>query len=192
MRDNTKTIFEKMKKWSGKITATRFLIEGEEAEKLQTMLANAVEIPFSEFDKSFTKLKELCQFKEEVCYNQIVASGREVFSRRLNNELTYTGVINYGLLGTGSAAVNDADTVLDNEVKRKAVATRSRVGNTITLRFFFSKSDISGTFPEFGTVIDGTASVDTGQLFNRALTGGWVKSSLEALTVTVQFDLNAA
>lgn len=186
-----KELQEKLKKWKGRVTFTNFLIDSDEARQIQNILGNAEDMSPIEFNEYFERLNIICKkTREETFNNQIVAVGREVFTARLINELTYTGVINYGALGTGSAAVSDSDTVLDTEVKRKGIATRSRVGNTATLRFFYTKSDTNGTYEEFGTFIDGTASADTGQMFNRVLTGGWTKSALEALTVTVQFDLN--
>ena len=186
-----KTITEKLKKWSGKISFENIAVNGEEAEAIQNTLANAVDIAPQKYTELLNRLKELSGgVKEKVFYNKIVAVGRECFSRRLINDTTYTGVINYGAVGTGSAAVSDSDTVLDTEVKRKGVATRARSGNVVTLRFFYSKADVSGTLNEFGTFIDGTSTVDTGQMFNRALTGGWVKSASEALSVSVQFNLN--
>lgn len=193
MIDNIeKTMGEKMKKWTGKITLTNFFIDSEEAEQIDTFLKNAINISAELYQEKVNRLREICTVKEHVFYNQIVQVGREVFSRRLTNDTTYTGIINYGAVGTGTTAVNDSDTVLDTEVKRKGVAVYSRTTDSATLRFFYSKADVSGTLEEFGTFIDGTASADTGQLFNRALTGGWVKSSSESLTVTVQFDLNPA
>lgn len=187
-----KIITEKIGKWVGKVTFTNFEIVGEEANRIHDLLANAGEISAEVFEGYMARLRELCGVREETFNNQIVSVGRQCFAARLINELTYTGVINYGAIGTGSTAVSDGQTALTTESKRKGIATRSRTGNTVTLRFFYSKSDANGTFNEFGTFIDGTASAGTGQMFNRVLTGGWVKSSLEALTVTCQFDLNAS
>jgi len=184
---------EKMMKPRGLMTFTAFTIgKNREARKIDTFLKNAVDIPPALFEKYFNRLKELCEYREETFVNQVVAVGRECFTGRLIGETTYTGAINYGALGTGSTAVSDADTTLGTEVKRKAVATRTRTGNSATLRFFYSKSDTNGTYNEFGTFIDGTSTVDTGQMFNRVLTGGWTKSASESLTVTAQFDLNPA
>lgn len=185
-------VTDKLGKWVGKVTLTNFKIVGEEATRIHDLLANAGEMAPDIFEGYMARLRELCGVKEQTFNNQIVSVGRQCFSARLINELTYTGVINYGAVGTGSTAIADNQTTLTTEVKRKGIATRSRTGNTVTLRFFYSKSDVSGTFNEFATFIDGTASADTGVMFNRVLTGGWVKSSLEALTVTVQFDLNAS
>lgn len=190
MQDLSHTIKEQVKKWKGRVTFTSLEVVGEEAERLEALLSAAVDMPAAVFEKNLARLRELCTVREVTYDNQIVLVGREVFARRLINDLTYSGVINYGALGSGSTAINDADVALDTEVKRKAVAARSRSGDTVTVRFFYSKSDTNGTYNEFGTFIDGTTAADSGQMFNRVLTGGWVKSALEALTVTAQFDLN--
>jgi len=186
------TIKEKMGKWRGRVTFTSLEVVGEEAEKLEAMLSAAVNMPAEIFEKHLARLRELCTVREMTFENQIVLSGRSVFARRLANDTTYTGIINWGALGTSSTAISDAQTQLVAEVKRKGVATVARTDDSVTLRFFYSKSDTNGTYEEFGTFIDGTSASNSGQMFNRVLTGGWVKSALEALTVTVQFDLNAA
>lgn len=177
----------------GVMTFTSFTIgDNQEAKEIDTFLKNAVNIAPALFEKYFNRLKEICSYREESFVNQVVSIGRECFTGRLIGETTYTGAINYGALGTGSTAVSDSDVALDTEVKRKAVATRTRTVNSATLRFFYSKSDTNGTYEEFGTFIDGTSAADSGQMFNRVLTGGWTKSASESLTVTAQFDLNPA
>lgn len=177
----------------GRVTLTSFTVgNNKEAKEIEKFLNTAIDISPELFEQKIQRLKQLCDFKEKTFKNQVVSVGRQCFAGRLVGETTYTGIINYGALGTGSTAISDSDTVLDTEVKRKAVATRSRTGTSVTVRFFFTKSDTNGTYEEFGTFIDGSASADSGQLFNRVLTGGWTKSSSETLTVTVQFDLNPA
>jgi len=192
MQTIEKNISEKKKFAKGLVTFTSFVLDSDEAREIDRELGLAVDMPANIYDQKIARLRELCEVREHTFENQIVLVGREVFTRRLTNDTTYTGIINYGALGTGSAAITDADTVLDTEVKRKGVAVYSRTTDTATLRFFYSKADTNGTYEEFGTFIDGTSTVDTGQMFNRVLTGGWVKSASESLTVTVQFDLNAA
>ena len=187
-----KTLLEKVAKWKGRVTLTSFVIGCGEAQEIHDLLESSGEMEASVFEGYMARLRELCTVREAAFDNMVVSVGRQCFAARLINELTYTGVINYGALGTGSTAVSDGQTTLTTEVKRKGIATRTRSGNTVTLRFFYSKSDTNGTYNEFGTFIDGTSTADTGQMFNRVLTGGWVKSALEALTVTVQFDLNAS
>ncbi len=185
-----KAITEKKKFAKGLVTFTKFFIDCKEAEDIDAELKLATDMPEEIYLQKINRLKHICKFKEHTFENQIVLSGRSVFSRILTNDLTYTGVINYGALGTSSTAVSDGQTILVAETKRKAVASYSRSTDSATIRFFYSKSDTNGTYQEFGTFIDGTSSSGTGQMFNRVLTGGWTKSSSESLTVTVQFDLN--
>jgi hypothetical protein len=54
---------------------------------------------------------------------------------------------------------------------------------------FYSKADTNGTYQEFGTFIDGSASANSGQLFTRMLTGGWTKTSSESMTVSAQYTI---
>lgn len=128
--------------------------------------------------------------REKVIKNLITTVGRSVLAQRLANTTTYTGVINYGALGSSATAVNNADTQLGTEVFRKVVASSSYTTNTAFIDFFYSKADTNGTYQEFGTFIDGAAGANTGQLFTHALTGGWVKTSSESMTVSCQYQIN--
>lgn len=177
-------------KWKGRVTFTTFKIDTDEAEKLQDFLARAENVEPSVFEKAFNRLKDICEVREVAYDNLIVAAGRSVFARLLAGDDTFSGEVNYGAVGTDDTTVTDGDTELGAEIARKGIATRSRTGTTVLLRFFFGKTDFDDTAEEFGTFIDGTGSADSGEMFNRVLTGGWAKSDLEALTVTVQFDLN--
>lgn len=142
------------------------------------------------YKEMVAEMSRLFKVREYYLENLICLVGRSVIAQRLSNDTTYTGVINYGLLGTGSTAVNASDTTLETEVFRKITAPTSFTDNQAFIDFFYSKSDTNGTYNEFGTVIDGTASADTGQLFTHALTGGWVKSSNESMTIAVIYDIN--
>lgn len=167
-------------------------IVGTRAQEIDRELKTAVLIPRRRFVALIKELDSLCPAKTSVICNLVVQAGRNVLAGILNGELTYTGIINYGALGTSATAVTSGDTTLGAEVKRKQVATRTRSGSQINFDFYYSKSDVNGTFEEFGMFIDGTATVDTGQMFNHLLTGGWTKSSSESLTASVQLDLNAS
>lgn len=136
-------------------------------------------------------MKELEEFmtKEKVITNLITTAGRSVLAQRLANTTTYTGIINYGVLGSSATAVANGDTQLTAEVFRKVVASSSYTTNVAFIDFFYGKADTNGTYQEFGTVIDGTASANTGQLFTHALTGGWVKTSSESMTVSCQYTI---
>ena len=130
-------------------------------------------------------------FKREMTVkNIVVTAGRSVLAQRLANTTTYTGTINYGALGSSSAAVNNADTQLGTEVFRKVVASASFTGAVAFIDFFYSKADTNGTYQEFATFIDGTGSANSGQLFTHLLTGGWVKTASESMTVSCTYTFS--
>ena len=175
----------------GRITITNYLIESEEAQKLQEYIGSLVDVPQAVFEALEQRLRSLCTVRETVFHNAVVMSGRTVFTRIMVGDTTYTGAINWGAIGTSATAVSDSQTQLVAEVKRKGIATKVRTDDSVTLRFFYTKADAAGTFQEFACFIDGTSAANSGQMYNRALTGGWAKSALEAMTVTVTLDLNA-
>jgi hypothetical protein len=130
-------------------------------------------------------MAKLRKFKtrEMVVENIVPTVGRSVLAQRIAGITTYTGTINYGALGSASTAVANSDTQLGTEVFRKIPAVQSASTNVATIQFFFTKGDTNGTYQEWGAFIDGTASANTGQIFSHLLTGGWVKSSSETMTV---------
>lgn len=174
----------------GVVTFRNFLLTSPRALQIDAELSNAQKMERTKYDALIEELAEICPTRSIVKHNLVVLSGRVVFAMRLSGDTTYTGIINYGALGTSSTAVSDGQTQLVAEVKRKAVATVTRTTSQVNLDFFYSKSDTNGTYQEFGTFIDGTASANTGQMYNRLLTGGWTKSTLESMTVSLQINLN--
>lgn len=128
--------------------------------------------------------------REVVIENLITTVGRSVLAQRLAGVTTYTGIINYGALGSSATAVANSDTQLTAEVFRKVTASASYTTNVAFIDFFYSKTDTNGTYNEFGTFIDGAAGANTGQIFTHALTGGWVKTSSESMTVSCQYTIS--
>ncbi len=135
------------------------------------------------------EMRDLFFVREYKVTNLITTEGRAVLAARLANDTTYTGIINYGALGSSATAPTNADTQMTAEVFRKVVASASDTTNQAFIDFFYSKADTNGTYEEFGTFIDGTATINTGQMFTHALTGGWVKSASESLTVSVTYTI---
>lgn len=120
--------------------------------------------------------------------------GRNLIAQRLASQNTYTLNINYGEIGTGTNTPAASDTALQTPVAR-ALMTSATIGvglNVITIRFFFSDAVLAnGTYREFGTFIDGTATLGSGQLFNRALFSvAYVKATGEDSTFEVEFTIN--
>lgn len=123
-------------------------------------------------------------------HNLVTTIGRNVLARLLAGDVTYSGQINYGALGSSSTAVNNSDTQLGTEVYRKLFASHTTDGNNVAfVDFFYAATDVSGTFQEFGNAIDGTASANTGRLFSHILTGGWTKTSLQSMFVSCQYTI---
>lgn len=116
--------------------------------------------------------------------NLVVNVTKNLFAGRINGETTYTGAINWLALGTGSNTPAATDTQLQTEVGRKAPLTQSRSSNQVTFEFYFAPTEAIGTLKEVGAFIDGTATPNSGQLFDRAAID-ITKTSLNSLTVTL-------
>lgn len=83
----------------------------------------------------------------------------------------YQGGINYGAIGTSNTAVNVADTQLGTEFARTVVSFYQDLTNSeAAIQFFFPDGVLTNqTYYEFGTFVNGTASANSGQIFNHAL-----------------------
>ena len=125
-------------------------------------------------------------------HNIIVDAGLEELAKSMSGERATTPDINYGLLGTGTPDVAANRTQLVTESFRKVAASRSHDKNIIYIDLFFDAADCSGTYTEFGNVIDGTASANTGTLFSYIATGGWVKTASQSLFISCEYHLNNA
>jgi hypothetical protein len=124
-------------------------------------------------------------------HNLITTIGRNVLARLLAGDTTYSGQINYGALGSSSTPVNNSDTKLGTEVFRKLYASHTTDGNNVAyVDFFYAATDTNGTYNEFGSFIDGTASADTGRIFSHILTGGWTKTSLQSMFISAQYTIS--
>jgi hypothetical protein len=74
-------------------------------------------------------------------------------------------------------------------VYRKLNAGAAVDGNNAYVDWFIASGDVANqTFNEFGAVIDGTASANTGQAISLLLTGGWVKSG--ALFISLSLTIS--
>lgn len=120
--------------------------------------------------------------------------GRNIIAQRLASTNTYTLNITHGEIGTGTNVPANSDTALQTPTARVAttLATISIALNVVSCQFFFGDAALAnGTYREFGTFIDGTATIGTGQLFNRALFAtAYTKASGEDTTIEVEFTIN--
>lgn len=116
--------------------------------------------------------------------NLVVNVAKNGFAAILNDESGFTGIINYGAIGTSTASPALTDTTLTAEIARAVVESNSRANNVATITFYFDPTTGNGTLKEFGAFIDGTASANTGTLFDR-VNIDVVKTSLNSLRITL-------
>lgn len=118
-------------------------------------------------------------------------TGKSLILQRLNATNTYSLNISHGEIGTGNTAPAASDTALDTPEVREAKAVGSISTNILTMQFFFPDADLpNDTYYEFGTFVDGSGTLGSGQIFNRALFGiPYEKGTNEDTTVEVEFTL---
>lgn len=146
---------------------------------------------WEEYRVLIDRLHENFKVEELVIENITTTVGRSVLAQRLGGDTTYTGIVNYTALGDDNTAAVVGDATLGNETYRKAISSGTDAANIAYLETFFTASETSGTFEEYGMFIDGTGSADTGQLFNR-FTSTVVKSLTETLNVQSIITFNDA
>lgn len=134
------------------------------------------------------QLHKKFKLREVLVKNITTTAGRNVLARRLSGNTTYTGIVNYTALGTSNTAPAVSDTQLGTETYRKALSSGTYASNIAYLETFFTASEVSGTFQEYGNFIDGSGTANSGQLFNRFIQTV-TKSITETLNVqsTVTF-----
>lgn len=135
---------------------------------------------WQEYKHFLRKLHNLCKVDESVIENITTTVGRTVLARRLSGNTVYSGTVNYTALGSDNTAAAVGDATLGNETYRKALSSGTYLANVAYLETFFSATEVTGTFEEYGMYIDGGAGADTGQLFNR-FTETKVKTSSQTL-----------
>ena len=120
----------------------------------------------------------------EVVHNLSPTVGRTALAMRLAGDTTYTGTVTRVAIGNGTTAPANGDTVLDNETYRKAFDDTTFINNVAYLSAFIPAGTATGTHTEAGLFIDGTNTVDTGQIISRVLLSPQiVKSALVSLTI---------
>lgn len=120
-------------------------------------------------------------------------TGRNLIAQRLSGVNTYSLNITHADIGTGTTTPANTDTTLQAPTVRAALTLASVSNNIVGLQFFFSDASLpNGTYTEFGTFVDGSASVSTGKLFNHALFGtAYGKSAGEDTTVEVEYTISS-
>jgi len=130
------------------------------------------------------------------CPNLIMDSpnyGLDLIIQRLVGNNTYSLNILYGEIGTGTTTPALGDTALTTPTNRAAVGFQQDYGSTDAIfQFFFSDSQLANqTYNEFGTFVDGSTTIGSGQLFNHALLSpGYAKVAGQDTTCEVDISVS--
>lgn len=122
--------------------------------------------------------------------------GRDLIVQALNGFLVspvYGLAINYLAIGTGATAPTATDTQLTAEVARAVIAYSQDITyNELLLQAFFTDAQLAnGTYKEVGSFVGGTASLNSGQIFNHALFAApYVKTAGMDTTVQITFTIS--
>lgn len=116
-------------------------------------------------------------------------TGYDLILKRLGGDNTYSLNINAADIGTSNTAPAASDTQLGAAVARAVNPTITQTSNVVSFQFFWPDANLTnGTYKEIGTFVDGSSSVNNGQIFNHALFAtNYIKASLEDTTIQVDF-----
>jgi len=124
--------------------------------------------------------------KSYTIHNVTCDRGKNVQVLRFGNNLTYTGVINYMAVGTGAATPTSTDTQLVTELARTTISSAvAPTSNVATIEYFFNSASGNGTLTEAGAFMDGTASANSGRMFDHVTLPSIVKTTADTLTITL-------
>ena len=128
--------------------------------------------------------------REEV-HNLIVTSGKVLLTRMLMDESGWDTGITYCEVGTDNTAVVIGDTDLNTGSKRNAITTTIRTANEVQFRTFFAAADITAFLKEVGLFGHSTASASlgTGELFNRAIISFDNSAGTKDMTIVIQLTV---
>lgn len=160
--------------------------EIQEVEKRRALIlkgANdpgALQMLWKHYRQLIDEMNRLFLVREATVHNITTTVGRKVLAERLAGITTNTGVVNYAALGTSPTTPSISDIKLGSESYRKAFTGGTVLDNVSYLETYYASTEVSGNFEEFGFFIDGSASADSGKLWNR-FTESISKTTLESL-----------
>ena len=125
--------------------------------------------------------------QEQRRFNVICNNGFNALIKRLVGDISYTGHINKALLGTGSGTASSNDTQLIAEDYRNDMASGTDNSNIVILTAFFTETECSGTYTEFGNAIDGDGNPNTGKLWSHLTGLNWAKDSNTVLVISQKY-----
>lgn len=129
--------------------------------------------------------------KKEIIYENIVPTvGRSLIANHLVNISPSPAlVITYVALGTGTSTPINANTTLQTETYRKAIASRTNASNVVLATGFFDATETIGTYKEAGIFMGGSATANSGTLLSR-VSVDITKTNTQTLTIEWTLTIN--
>ena len=131
-------------------------------------------------------------FKGEPAYqntvnNRIMARGRQLVARFLNNESVGDG-LTYHAIGSGDSTPQTSQLTLDDEEARKQWTVTARTGSVVLFEVFYLASESQYEIAEAGVFGDNaTAAADSGIIFSRYLQS--FDNSAGSFDLTFEYEL---
>lgn len=128
------------------------------------------------------------ELSRQAVHNLVVTSGKVLVARMLMEDTGFDTGITYCDVGTNNTAVTLADTNLNTGTKRNAITSTIRTANVVQFRTFFAAADITAYLKEIGLFghSTATATLGTGEMFNRAIIDFDNGAGTKDLTMVVQ------
>ena len=121
--------------------------------------------------------------------NTVVSIGRNIVGEMhvpvARRTYSGDGLIAWGALGNDATAPTIGDTFLGNETYRKAINDSSCPSSILNVLTLWGLTEANAQHYEAGEFIDGSVSLDTGNLFAR-----WNIDELKVSTETMSIDSN--
>lgn len=123
--------------------------------------------------------------------NITVTAGREWMAKILCNTSSQTNdYVTHFIIGDDASAATVGDTDLGNELFRKAVSSAAEDGATANISTFIAASEANFDWEEWGHVVDGTATTDSGVMLSHHIDSTVSKSSPNTVTVDSVYTLS--
>lgn len=117
--------------------------------------------------------------------NVITTVGKTMIINNLSNSVPDNSLlVNYVALGTDDTAPAAADVALGAETYRKLILSRTNNGVVGYFSGFFTATEVTGTFKEFGLFSDASDVADSGILLSHVAIN-ITKTNIQTLTVDV-------
>lgn len=166
---HTASIFriESMKAKELQYQLTRIGAEFNQLKSMGLLTPQLMAQLFEKFSFYRDELKRRFLVREYIIENITTTLWRTNIVARAAGDLTYDGVVDYGIFGDDPTSETIADTELGNETYRKAISAAYNVANQLHLESFLTAAEVADDFEEYGFVTDATITPGTGQLTNR-------------------------